>query len=62
MLLANRKVAELFGKGGDKKGPRLFVYRIHDRPDAEKLRISIISSISSDMGFKRSRPGGWPNR
>lgn len=37
MLLANRKVAELFGKGSDKKNPRLFVYRIHDRPDAEKL-------------------------
>lgn len=37
MLLANRKVAELFGKGGDKKSPRVFVYRIHDRPDAEKL-------------------------
>jgi len=37
MLLANKKVAELFGKGADKKGPRVFVYRVHDRPDAEKL-------------------------
>ncbi len=37
MLLANRRVAELFGAQGDKKTPRTFVYRVHDRPDAEKL-------------------------
>ncbi|MCX7861715.1 MAG: ribonuclease R [Bacteroidales bacterium] len=34
MLLANRKVAEYLGK---KKGS-VFVYRIHDKPDPEKLR------------------------
>lgn len=37
MLLANRKVAELFGKPDTKKSPKTFVYRIHDRPDPEKL-------------------------
>lgn len=37
MLLANRRVAELCGKTDDTKTPRTFVYRIHDRPDAEKL-------------------------
>jgi ribonuclease R len=37
MLLANRKVAELIGKPDDKKPQHTFVYRIHDRPDAEKL-------------------------
>jgi ribonuclease R len=37
MLLANRKVAELIGKPEEKKSQRAFVYRVHDRPDAEKL-------------------------
>lgn len=37
MLLANRKVAELIGKTDPKKSPKTFVYRIHDRPDPEKL-------------------------
>ncbi len=34
MLLANKKVAEFIGK---QKKARVFVYRIHDRPDIEKL-------------------------
>lgn len=34
MLLANKKVAELVGK---KQKNRLMVYRIHDKPDAEKI-------------------------
>jgi ribonuclease R len=37
MLLANRRVAEVIGKGDEKKPPKTFVYRVHDRPDAEKL-------------------------
>ena len=37
MLLANKRVAEFVGKPGAKKKERTFVYRIHDKPDPEKL-------------------------
>lgn len=37
MLLANKKVAEFVGKPADHKTPKTFVYRIHDKPDPEKL-------------------------
>lgn len=37
MLLANRKVAEFIGKVPEKKNPKTFVYRIHDKPDPDKL-------------------------
>jgi ribonuclease R len=37
MLLANKMVAELIGKPGEKKKPKTFVYRIHDKPDPDKL-------------------------
>ncbi|MBN2805508.1 MAG: ribonuclease R [Prolixibacteraceae bacterium] len=37
MLLANKKVAEFIGKPKDRSKPRTFVYRIHDRPDPDKL-------------------------
>jgi ribonuclease R len=37
MLLANKLVAEFVGNPGDKKTPKTFVYRIHDKPDPEKL-------------------------
>lgn len=37
MLLANKKVAEFIGKPEEKKTPRTFVFRIHDKPDPEKL-------------------------
>lgn len=37
MLLANKMVAELIGKPGEKKKERTFVYRIHDKPDPDKL-------------------------
>ena len=49
MLLANRKVAELVGKQSKQEGPHdkkdkenkkknVFVYRVHDAPDEEKLK------------------------
>jgi ribonuclease R len=38
MLLANKKVAETIGNPEGKKTPKTFVYRIHDRPDPEKLQ------------------------
>ena len=37
MLLANRTVAESIGKAGKNKTPKVFVYRIHEQPDQEKL-------------------------
>ncbi|WP_053183787.1 ribonuclease R [Sunxiuqinia dokdonensis] len=37
MLLANKKVAEFIGKTKDKRNAKTFVYRIHDKPDPEKL-------------------------
>ena len=37
MLLANRKVAEFIGKPERNKRIKTFVYRVHDRPDQEKL-------------------------
>lgn len=37
MLLANKKVAEFIGKKRGNKMPKTFVYRIHDKPDPEKL-------------------------
>jgi len=37
MLLANKRVAEFIGNPEDHKTPRTFVYRIHDKPDPEKL-------------------------
>ena len=37
MLLANKKVAEFIGKVKGNKEAKTFVYRIHDRPDPEKL-------------------------
>jgi ribonuclease R len=37
MLLANKKVAEFIGKVKPGQRAKTFVYRIHDRPDPEKL-------------------------
>jgi ribonuclease R len=47
MLLANKKVAEYIGK--QIRG-KTFVYRIHDKPDPEK--ISSFSSFISRFGYK----------
>ena len=37
MLLANNHVAEFIGKMKGKHKPKTFIYRIHDKPNAEKL-------------------------
>ena len=37
MLLANKRVAEIIGKRSGSKTPKTFVYRIHDKPDPDKL-------------------------
>ncbi|HUH73797.1 MAG TPA: ribonuclease R [Chitinophagales bacterium] len=38
MLLANRHVAQYVGKEMNAAGKNVFVYRVHDEPDSEKLR------------------------
>ena len=56
MLLANRKVAELIGKRKrdkkyiSEKAVKAFVYRIHDKPDPEKLES--FSRIAGKFGYK----------
>jgi ribonuclease R len=37
MLLANKRVAEFVGKTAENKPSKTFVYRIHDKPDPDKL-------------------------
>ncbi len=37
MLLANKRVAEFIGKKEESKTPKTFIYRIHDKPDPDKL-------------------------
>jgi len=49
MLLANRRVAELIGRKKGEK-PRTFVYRIHDKPDPDKI-ISF-STFIRRFGYK----------
>ncbi len=53
MLLANKAVAEFISKG--KKRPKTFVYRVHDRPEDEK--INKFSDFISRMGYKLNTKG-----
>ncbi len=48
MLLANRKVAEFITKG-DKDNSRVFVYRVHDNPDPE--RMEDLKTFLKRMGY-----------
>jgi ribonuclease R len=48
-LLANKRVAELVGKRSGSKVPKTFVYRIHDKPDPEKL--SVFNSFIQRFGY-----------
>lgn len=55
MLLANKKAAEMVSKGDKKKNvgmlkPKAFVYRIHDKPNREKLES--FSRIAAKFGHK----------
>ncbi len=51
MLLANRTVAETFGKPGSKWRNCTFVYRVHDEPNPEKLNnfLRLISRLGYTM-------------
>jgi ribonuclease R len=52
MLLANKRVAEFIGKSGNNQTKRTCVYRIHDRPDPEKLQK--FSHFIRRFGYKLS--------
>ncbi len=47
MLLANKRVATFIGK---RKNPLPFIYRIHDKPDNDKLRN--LQTLVSNFGYK----------
>ena len=49
MLLANKRVAEFIGKPKNQKEAKTFVYRIHDKPDSEKLET--FNSFISRFGY-----------
>ena len=57
MLLANRTVAESIGKVGKNKTPKVFVYRIHEQPDQNKLMN--LSEFVVKFGL-RLKPTGAP--
>lgn len=61
MLLANRKVAEFITKG-DKDSSRVFVYRVHDAPDPE--RMEDLKTFLKRMGYnlKTNEDGIIPAR
>jgi ribonuclease R len=56
MLLANRCVATFIGKVKERKDRKTFVYRIHDRPDEEKLRK--FSHFIKKFGYKVTLSSG----
>lgn len=49
MLLANRCIAERFGKQKGKQKPKTFVFRVHDEPNPEKL--STFVQLVSRLGY-----------
>ncbi len=49
MLLANKSVASYVGKPKNKTAPQVFVYRVHDEPDSE--RISALSVFVKRLGY-----------
>lgn len=55
MLLANRTVATAIGKPIGRKKAKVFVYRIHDKPDAVKL--SDLATLASTFGYKVKTTG-----
>lgn len=57
MLLANKKVAELIGKTKDKSKAKTFVYRIHDKPDPDKLENFNTFINKFGYGIETQSPG-----
>ncbi|MEY3398151.1 MAG: ribonuclease [Bacteroidota bacterium] len=58
MLLANRRVAEFVGNPS-KGMARPFVYRIHDKPDPDKLQQ--LRTFLKHLGYKLPRPTDSPS-
>jgi ribonuclease R len=56
MLLANKRVAERVGKAAGQKEKKTFVYRVHDKPDNEKLLK--FSHFIKRFGYKLSLASG----
>jgi ribonuclease R len=51
MLLANKRVPEfIYRKSKDKNHPNTMIYRIHEEPDMEKLRI--FAAFAGRLGYK----------
>jgi len=57
MLLANKRIAEFVGKPKDKSKAKTFVYRIHDRPDPEKLETFNTFINKFGYGLDMNSPG-----
>lgn len=55
MLLANRKVAEFVFKMGKKTDPKAMVYRVHEKPDVDKLKN--FSLFARKFGYEISTEG-----
>lgn len=58
MLLANRKVAEFIGmkRGKDANAERTFVYRVHDKPNPDKLSRFAAFILRFGYYFKTDKP------
>ncbi|MEK7187187.1 MAG: RNB domain-containing ribonuclease, partial [Patescibacteria group bacterium] len=56
MLLANREVASYMHAAGEKNGRAVFVYRIHDAPDREKI-INLAAFVKA-LGFELKNRDG----
>lgn len=54
MLLANVHVAEFIGKAEEGKPPRPFVYRVHDRPELQRL--IKLREFAARFGYKMPKP------
>jgi len=54
MLLANRSVGESIGKVKSERQKRTFVYRVHDKPDLDKLRdfTEFVNKIGFDFSWE----------
>lgn len=57
MLLANKAVAEFVGKVKPDTKPKTFVYRVHDHPDFDKLKVfqNFISKFGYDFSLKSDK-------